>query len=160
MKFVEHTGAAIDAGAKSLADLEDQMIQAGAELLVKKPGDRSATEAANDAEANKSDLQRIVEGFEDSLDLALWMMAQYAGLPQGGSVSLFKDFGAANLDQASSQLVLAMEAAKLISKGTAIDEMKRRGELASEVDAQAEQEKIAQEMPIATDPQTEVDVRV
>jgi maltooligosyltrehalose synthase len=80
MKFVEHTGKAIEAGAKSLSDLEDQMIQAGAELLVKQPGHRTATESANDAEANKCDLQRIVEDFEDSLDQALQMMADYAKL--------------------------------------------------------------------------------
>lgn len=142
LKFVEHTGAAIEAGANSLNDLEDQMIQAGAELLVKKPGDRSATEAANDAEANKSDLQRIVEGFEDSLDAGLQMLADFASLPTGGKVSLFKDFGAANLSEASGQLVLSMEQGGLISKDTAIEEMKRRGELSAEVNAEDEAEKI------------------
>jgi hypothetical protein len=75
------------------------MIQAGAELLVKKPGQRTATESANDAEANKCDLQRIVEDFEDSLDQALQMMADYAKLGKGGNVTLFKDFGAATSDR-------------------------------------------------------------
>lgn len=147
LEFVEHSGAAIEAGAKSLADLEEQMIQAGAELLVKKPGDRSAAEATNDAEANKSDLQRIVEGFEDSLDQALQFMADYAKLGSGGYVSLFKDFGAANLSQASGQLVLSMQGAGLISKATAIAEMKRRGELAAEVDPEDEAEAVETEGP-------------
>ncbi|MDQ0462622.1 hypothetical protein QO010_000370 [Caulobacter ginsengisoli] len=135
LKFVEHSGAAIAAGQASLDALEQQMIQAGAELLVRKPGQRTAAEALGDAEASKSDLQRLVENFEDSLDQALFLMARYAGLDDGGSVSLFKDFGAASLAAASGQLVLAMKAAGLISAETAVAEMKRRGELAVEAPA-------------------------
>ncbi|MFZ5669115.1 MAG: DUF4055 domain-containing protein [Pseudomonadota bacterium] len=145
LKWVEHTGQAIKAGQESLDALEEQMIQAGAELLVKKPGERSATESANDAEANKSDLQRIVENFEDSLDQALYLTALYASLPQGGHVSLFKDFGAATLAAASGQLVLSMQQGGLISKERAISEMKRRGELAADVDAEDEAEKVERE---------------
>jgi hypothetical protein len=145
--WVEHSGAAIKAGQESLDALEEQMIQAGAELLVKKPGARSATESANDAEGNKSDLQRITEGFEDSLDRALQMMADYASLGSGGHASLFKDFGATSLSQASGQLVLAMKDAGLISGETALAEMKRRGELAADVMFDDEQDKIVEEMP-------------
>ena len=38
LKFVEHGGKAIEAGRLSILDLEDRMRQAGAELLVIKPG--------------------------------------------------------------------------------------------------------------------------
>lgn len=147
MKFVEHTGAAIQAGADSLKDLEDQMIQSGAELLVKKPGDRSATESANDAEGNKSDLQRIAENFEDSLDQALWLTAQYAGLPDGGSVELFSDYGAATLTDASAQLVLSLQQGGVISKKTTIEELKRRGVLAEKVDAEEEASAVEEDGP-------------
>jgi hypothetical protein len=147
IKIVQGSAENVSVGAGSLKALEEQMIQAGAELLVKKPGDRSATESANDAEGNKSDLQRLVENFEDSLDQALYLMALYAGLPQGGHVSLFKDFGAANLSEASGQLVLAMRGEGLISDETAIAELKRRGELAAEIDAADEAEKIASQPP-------------
>lgn len=95
LEFVEHTGAAIGAGQTALDALEEQMVQAGAELLVKRSGSRTATESANDAEGNRCDLQRMVETFEDSLDAALQMMADLAGLPTGGHVSLYNDFGAA-----------------------------------------------------------------
>lgn len=148
LKWVEHTGKAIDAGKDSLSDLEDQMIQAGAELLIKKPGaNRTATESAIEADANKSDLQRIVEGFEDGLDQALKFMADYAKLGTGGSVSLFKDFGAGMLSDTSAQMILSLEQGGLISKETAINEYKRRGTLAAEVDAADEAEKIADQGP-------------
>jgi hypothetical protein len=147
LEWVEHTGAAIKAGHDSIEALEEQMIQAGAELLVKKPGQRTATESTNDAEANKSDLQRMVETLEDGLDQALQFMADYASLPSGGHVSLFKDFGAGSLSEASGQLILAMRDRGLISDETAINEMKRRGELAAEVEAEDEREKIGQQPP-------------
>lgn len=138
LKYVEHTGAAIDAGAQSLVRLEDQMIQSGAELLVKKPGDRSATESSNDAEANKCDLQRMAEMFEDSLDAALQFTADFARLGSGGTCTVYKEFGAATLSEASGQLVLAMQQGGLISKATAIAELQRRGELREDIDAETE----------------------
>lgn len=133
LEYVEHSGQAIEAGSKSLQDLEQQMIQSGAELLVKKPGQRSATESANDAEANKCDLQRITEDFEDALDLAMHYTARYASLDRGGKVTLFKDFGAATLTEASGQIVNDMQARGLIRKVTAIKEQQRRGILSADI---------------------------
>lgn len=147
LKFVEHTGAAIEAGAKSIEALEAQMIQTGAELLVKQPGDRSATEAANDAEGNKSELQSIVEAFEDSIDAMLQFMAGWVGEPEGGHVSLFKDFGAATLGEASGQLIVAMQQAGLLSKATTIREQQRRGLVAADVDPEKELEAVDAEGP-------------
>jgi hypothetical protein len=147
MKFVEHTGAAIQAGAEALKDLEDQMIQAGAELLVKKPGDRSATESANDAEGNKSDLQRMAENYEDALDQALMFTAAYARLSRPGNVKLYDGYGEATLGDASSTLIKDLWMAGFMTRGTAAAELKRRGELAPEFDADAEAAGVAEEGP-------------
>lgn len=147
MKFVEHTGAAIGAGETALEKLEGQMIQTGAELLVEKPGQRSATEANNDAEANKSDLQRIVEGFEDSLDQALQFMALWVAEKQGGHCSLFKDFSATTLTDASAQLIITMQQAGLITKATGLREMQRRGTLAADLDPAQELDAVQEEGP-------------
>lgn len=146
-KFIEHTGAAIGAGAASLKALEEQMIQCGAELMTAAPGTRTATEAANDADANKSELLRIVESFEDAIDQCLQYMADWVGEPQGGHVSLYKDFSAATLSEASAQLVLSMQQSGLISKETAIRELQRRGMLAADVDPTIEADRVAQEGP-------------
>jgi hypothetical protein len=145
--FVEHTGAAIDAGQKSIEALEDQMIQAGAELMVKKPGARTASESNNDAEANKCDLQRMAETFEDTLDLCLQFMADYAKLGSGGHVTLFKDYGAASLDDASSQLVVDLWQAGGISHDRLVSELKRRGQLDPDTKAEEERQKAQEEGP-------------
>lgn len=147
LKFVEHSGAAIQAGQESLEKLQDQMIQTGAELLMPKPGQRSATEANNDAEANKSELQRIVEAFEDSLDQCLWFMAQWVGQDDGGRVSLFKDFGAGSLSDAAGQLILAFQQSGLITKRTAIIQAQRIGVLAADIDPDDEIEAVDAEGP-------------
>jgi hypothetical protein len=126
LEFVEHTGAAIGAGASSLDDLEEQMIQAGAELLVKKPGDRTATESAGDLEANKCDLQRMVEGFEAALDLALQMLADYAKLPTGGKSRCSRTSAPRILTDASAQLIATAGRPGVITKETAIKELQRR----------------------------------
>jgi len=156
-KFVEHTGASITAGKESLQDLEAQMIQAGAELLVAKPGNRTATEDENDAEGNKCDLQRMAEGFEDALDLALIYTAKYANLTTSGNVSLFKDYGARSLSDASAQLIVAMQQAGLITKETALREQQRRGVLSPDIDPEVELAKANEEGPALgtmTDPGT------
>jgi hypothetical protein len=148
MKFVEHSGAAIEAGEKSLEKLEDQMITTGAELLVIKPGEqKSATQSNNEAEANKSDLQRIVESFEDSLDQVLALMAKWVRVEQGGHASLFKDFGAATLTDASAQLIVSMQQAGLITKETALREMQRRGMIAADIDPEDELDAVQEEGP-------------
>ncbi len=146
--FVEHSGVSIEAGQKSLEALTDQMVETGAELLVKRTvGNVSATGEAKDAEANKSDLQRIAEVYQDSLNQALQITADWVGEKDGGTVKLFSDYGAATLSDASAQLIRDLQAAGLISKETAIAEFKRRGVLSETVDAQDEAEKVEQEGP-------------
>lgn len=139
LKYVEHSGKAIEAGAAALDALEQQMIQTGAELLVKQVGGRkTATESQTDAEANKSDLQRMAETFEDAFDQALWFMAQYIGAADGGKVSLYADYGVATLSEASAVLIQGLQLAGIISKVTAIEELQRRGVLSNDIDPEVE----------------------
>lgn len=145
--YAEHEGKATEFAMSLLDKLEDQMLQTGAELLVQRPGQRTATESAGDQEANKCELQRIAEGFEDSLDQALSFMAAWVKEPQGGHASIYKDFAALTLTDASAQLVLAMQQGGLISKATALKEQQRRGMLSPDIDPQAELDSVAEEGP-------------
>ena len=146
-KVVQGSAESVTVGRTELEALESQMIQTGAELLTAKPGQRTATEAANDAEANKSDLQRIVETFEDSIDQALQLTADWLGLPQGGHVSLFKDFAAGSLSDATAQLILSFQQGGLITKRQALVEAQRIGVLSPNLDPQAELDAVEAEGP-------------
>ena len=147
MKFVEHSGAAIGAGRQSILDLEERMRQTGAELLVLKPGDVTATQVQSENEANRCALQRIVEDFEDSLDQCLQFMAMWVNESEGGHVSMFKDFGAANLAEASAELLLKSNQAGKLSDETYFGELKRRGIVTPDATWEDEQEKIAEQGP-------------
>lgn len=137
-EVVQGSAESVTVGRTELAALEQQMIQTGAELLVATPGQRSATEASNDAAANKASLQSLVEDFEDAVDQCLQFTADWLKAGDGGAVSLFKDFAAATLADASAQLVLSMAQAGRITKQTALIEMQRRGVLSADVDVDAE----------------------
>lgn len=137
-KVVQGSAESVTVGRTELTALEQQMIQTGAELLVALPGQRTATEASNDAEANKSMLQSIVENFEDALDATLQLTSDWLGAGEGGTVSLFKDFAANSLTDASAQLVLSMNMQGLITKETALKEMQRRAVLSADLDVKTE----------------------
>ncbi len=146
-EVIQGSAESVTVGRSELEALEDQMIQTGAELLVKQPGQRTATEASNDAEANKSTLQSTVEDFEDAMDRCLQITADWLKVGNGGTVSLFKDFGAATLTDASAQLVLSLQGAGMLTKETTIVEMQRRGVVGPDVDPEMEIEKVQAEGP-------------
>ena len=144
---VQGSAESVSVGRTELQALEAQMIQTGAELLVAKPGQRTATEASNDAEANKSSLQSLVEDFEDAIDRCLQFTADWSSAGEGGSVSLFKDFGAATLSDASAQLVVTMGQAGQITQETVLREMQRRGVLSPDLDVEDEAGKAREGVP-------------
>lgn len=151
VKYVEHSGAAISAGKEAIADLEERMRSTGAELLVIKQGDITATQTRSEDDGNKSALQKIAEGVEDALDQCLQYAAMWVGEADGGNVSLHKDFGAATLSDASAQLVVTMQQAGLITKETAIREQQRRGLLSPDIDIDAELDAVSNEGPALGD---------
>jgi hypothetical protein len=138
LKYVEHTGAAIEAGRKSLLDLEDRMRQTGAELLVIKPGNTTEVQTLADNEQGMCDLQRIAQTLEDALDMALSLMGEWVGEPSTGHVTIYSDFGAATLAEASAQLLFEMKVDGSLSLPTLLKEMQRRGILSPDVDVDKE----------------------
>lgn len=146
-KIIQGSAESVTVGRAELMALEEQMVRTGAELLAPRGGMRTATEAANDASANRSELQSIVEAAEDGLDAALQLTASWLGLPDGGRVSLYKDFLTMTLSEASSQMVLAMQGAGLITRETAIREQQRRGILSPDIDPETEVEDAESEGP-------------
>ena len=138
VKYVEHSGKAIEAGRISILDLEDNMRQIGAELLVIKPGNTTEVQTIADNEQGMCDLQRIMQSAEDALDQALAFMAQWVGEKTGGHVTIYHDFGAATLAEASAALLFDMKSTGALSHATLLNELKRRGILSADVDTDQE----------------------
>lgn len=147
LKFVEHSGKAIDAGRLSILDLEDRMRQAGAELLVIKPGNVTETQTLADNEQGACALQKVAENIEDSGDQALQFMAEWVGEAEGGHITVFKDFGAATLAEASAELLLKANQAGKLSNESFYGELQRRGIVRPDATWSEEQEKIDAQGP-------------
>lgn len=78
--YVEHTGAAINAGRQDLQDLQDRMSSYGAEFLKKQPGRASATGRALDSSEAQSMLQTWVRQFRENLLQAMRLTALWMNL--------------------------------------------------------------------------------
>lgn len=141
LRYVEHTGSAIDAGQKSLNELETQMRVAGAKLLEK--ADMAMTESQARDEQNKeiSALRLYANRFEDALDLALEYVGVWLGIEskEVGHVEISGNIDG-NLDpNASMDSVIKLQSAGIISKQTTFEEAKRRGLISDNVTWEDEQ---------------------
>lgn len=126
IKFVEHSGTAIEAGRKELLDLEERMRATGAEMLVRRPGKVLAAQVHSEDDSQKCVLQRIVEIAEASLNQCVEFMGLWIGQREVGDLSLFKDFGVHTLAEATAQLLLDMNVAGKLSDETLFSELQRR----------------------------------
>ena len=138
LTYVEHSGAAIGSGRDDLKDLEMQMQVLGLELTMPTPGSQSATGAAIDQAKMTTPLAMMSKAMEDALENALQFMAEFAGLTDGGSVELNKDFTIGFNAAADAQTILAAKAAGVISGATVIRELQRRGILTETIDPDEE----------------------
>jgi hypothetical protein len=147
MEYVEHTGAAIEAGAKDIKELELQMQAMGLQLLIDAPGGQSATGEIRDDAKENSPLAMMAGALGDAIELALGFMAEFQGLGKdaGGSVVVNTDFGISTMDVPQ---VVACYSAGLIDAQTGIDELKRRGFLSGDVDAEVVMERLKNQMAL------------
>ena len=143
--YVEHSGAAIEAGRKDLLDLEEQMSEYGAEFLKKRPGTQTATARALDSDEATSPLQDMTLRFKHSVDRALDITAKWLSLENGGSAMISTEFGPEDVNQAD--LITLRETRKMrdISRTAYLEELIRRGLLDEEYDIEADATKLEQE---------------
>ncbi|WP_426817667.1 DUF4055 domain-containing protein [Winslowiella sp. 2C04] len=96
IEYTEHTGASVDSGKESLADLEQQMRQAGAKLLRAENTSTKSVDQTNEERMQEhSPLYTMANSLEDALDNILQVMAEWLGLPDGGNVDVRTELEAA-----------------------------------------------------------------
>jgi hypothetical protein len=151
--YVEHTGAAIDAGNRDLENLERQMEAMGLQLLVNKPGKQSATGEIRDDSKENSPLAMMARSLEDAIEQAFGYIAEYLGLgaDKGGEVEVNKDFGVSSLRGDLAGLTAA-RAARDLSLETYWEELQRRDYLGPAFDPAVEKDRLANEAPALDGP--------
>lgn len=148
MKWVEHTGTAIEAGRMALQDLEDQMRVAGAKLLQKdKQSTKTATQAEEEAAQEMSPLQTMAGQLEDTLDQALQYFALWKGESEGGHIKVNGNFDVDFAPETTLPLLLNMAAQGRLSDETLFNEYKRRGVVSDDIEWEIERQKIADQGP-------------
>lgn len=133
LKYVEHGGAAIEAGRQDLADLEDRMAVMGLDLMTRRSGGVTATERAIDSARADSALAALVRAVEEGLTAALGLCARWLDLPAeaAGRVTLDPDTGLDAREAEEIDLLLKARLAGEIDRPTFLAEVRRRGILAA-----------------------------
>ena len=67
LRFVEHSGAAIEAGRQDLRDLEERMAILGLDLIARRPGHMTATAKAIDAAQAHAALTSLITVLQQGL---------------------------------------------------------------------------------------------
>jgi hypothetical protein len=139
LKFVEHSGAAINSGRAALDNLKDEMRTAGAKLLLQQSGSKTATQASEEASRENSALGSIVEDTQDTLNALLDAIATWRGEASGGDIEVRPNLDA-DFQPVESMTVLGQMADRgTLSDETLFEEAKRRGFLGDERTWEAEQ---------------------
>ncbi|MGH8388172.1 MAG: DUF4055 domain-containing protein [Pseudomonas sp.] len=134
-KYVEHTGAAIEAGRTSLQDLIDDMRMAGAKLLQKdKQSTKTAAQANEEAAQELSPLERLAHQFADCIAQLLQILADYGNLQDGGHVEMRGNFDSDFAPEISLPNLISMANSGKLSDETLYSEMQRRGVISDELD--------------------------
>lgn len=148
MKFVEHSGKAIEAGQNSLDKLEDQMRMAGAKLLQReKQATKTAAQAEEEAAQELSPLETMAGSFEDAIDQVLQFFADWMKVAEGGHVEVNGNFDVDYAPETTLPLLKAMTDSSYLSQETLFHEVQRRGVINGDLDWEEEKQRIADQGP-------------
>jgi len=147
LKYVEHNGAAITAGADSLKDLEKQIAMLSYEPLLRQTtGTESATRATLDTATASSALQAWARALADAIEQALVITAMWKapGLVTAPDASINTSHGlTASVEELNP--LLELRKSSQLSRSTLWKELYRRGVLGPGFDAKEEEALLLQE---------------
>jgi len=149
MKFVEHTGKAIDSGRQDLLDLEERMTVLGLEPLLSRPGNQTATGQSIDEAKNQSSIQAWIR----SLELAIYNLFDAAGNWTGDTLSedfkanIYNDFGVSVRATSDIEALIKIRQARELDRESFLREVKRRALLSEATDIDEVVAKVEAEGP-------------
>ena len=129
MKFIEHSGAAIEAGRQDLIDLEDKMMMMGLDMMAARQAHPTATSQIIEQAHHKAILSMVTEAAKDALTemfalIALW---QDRSVEAGGHVVMPQPDPASLNQRQDAQILMKARETGDISKDEFLQEIERRG---------------------------------
>jgi hypothetical protein len=141
LKYVEHTGAAIEAGERDLSKREEQMEVLGMQPFIQRSNSSTATGKIIDEGKNDSEAQSWVREQESFIYVIMLAVARWLGireLPRDFAADINNDFGISERNAEDIASLLKMVLAGLISHKTFLEEVKRRNLIGELVDIDQE----------------------
>lgn len=155
--YVEHDGAAIEAGRNDLLDLENQMMAYGAQFLRKRPGNETATARALDSAESTTPLQDIALRFQDALNQTIQLMAEWVKVEEPGGVKVNTEFTSTDPDSDAAKFLIELRKGRDISRAKLIEEAKTKGLLDEEFDMESNDRELEKELAEFAPPSIEID---
>jgi hypothetical protein len=164
--FAEITGASAEAGRNNLMDLKDEMAVMSVELLVKRPGEKTATQTEIQTDESNSELGAMAVALAQGSTRATEMMMEMGSVVGGSTTTIPTDF---ELDSATQEEVkdfISMRTATppLISRQRFFIELNRREVFDEDFDMEEEldlldleQESIAEAVPVPEEEEEEIE---
>lgn len=143
--YVEHQGAAINAGERQRESLERAMHTYGTQFLQKQPGRVTATARTLDTAEATSSLQDAAIRFNDVLNQGLQLLGEWLNLPDGGTVAIQTEFGITEGSAESLQVLQLSRQNGDISLQQYVTELTQRGVLSDLFDPAANETEVAAE---------------
>jgi len=149
VKFLEHSGTAIDAGAKDIDKLEDRMMILGLQPFLRRIASQTATGQSIDESRANCDIQAWVMSLERLLRQAYETAAEWIGakLPEDFKVDIFNTFDIWVRAMKDVPELIKMRQARELSRQTFLREVKRRALLSETLDIDEEIAAIEAEGP-------------
>jgi hypothetical protein len=131
LNYVEHSGAAVEAGRQSIKDIEEKMDSMGNQLLIKKPGNTTATATSIDTAKSNSALQGMTRRLENVFEQIFQLMSEWSNLKldYAGGININQDFGISLVNGKDEDTLLKSRMAGEITSKTYLSELKRRNVL-------------------------------
>lgn len=154
LKYVEHTGAAIDAGQADLDALVDRMAALGVDMLIKKrpsgqAADATATGKAITEGGENSILGNLARNLKMTLDAALRLTAEWVNRdPETvGKIDMDTQLGVPVADKADVTELVKLRISGELSAETLFAELQRREFLDPSIEFEDERKRIETEGP-------------
>ena len=148
LKYVEHSGAALESGRKNLEDLRVKAGYCGLKVLMsdsagKASSQRTATEAEMESVDANSELKVAADNFVDAVNMALWIYELYLGTAQENKqanyiAKLDGLYSVTQSDVRELAALMELKSAGEMRLETLYKEFKRRGTISDDFDIASE----------------------
>lgn len=129
LKYVEHTGAAIQAGERDLANIQQRGEVLGLQPFIQRSGSETATSKVLHEQKTESAIHTWIRATEHLLDSCFRASAKWMkkSLPEDLNISIFSDFGISLGAETDYRVLLDLFMGGAIDGETLLIEVKRRG---------------------------------